>query len=72
VLASIALRHTASKIAHGTGPAQAAVDGYQLAFIIGAIVAFVGAAVLLVLMEHVFPEDRPEAITEAATDPATA
>ena len=36
--------------------------------------AFVGAAVLLVLMEHVFPEDRAEvgADAAAAVDPATA
>jgi MFS family permease len=74
VLASIALRHTASAIANGTSPALAAVDGYRLAFVIGAVVAFVGAAVLLVLMEHVFPEDRAEvgADAAAAVDPATA
>ena len=59
VLASIALRHTAGLVAHGTDPSHAAVDGYRLAFIIGAVIAFVGAAVLMLLMEHVFPEDHP-------------
>jgi EmrB/QacA subfamily drug resistance transporter len=72
VLASIALRHTAGAIARGVNPAHATVDGYRLAFIIGAIIAFVGAAVLLVLMEHVFPEDRPEPNSAAAADPAAA
>jgi EmrB/QacA subfamily drug resistance transporter len=60
VLASIALRHTASLINGGTDPAHATVSGYHLAYIVGAIVAFVGAALLFVLMEHVFPEDYPD------------
>jgi EmrB/QacA subfamily drug resistance transporter len=69
VLASIALRHTASAVAGGANPAHAAVSGYRLAFVIGAIVAFVGAVVLLVLMEHVFPEDRPEETAGTAASP---
>jgi EmrB/QacA subfamily drug resistance transporter len=67
VLASIALRRTASKIAGGVGPAQAAVDGYQLAYIVGAVIVFVGAIVLLVVMEHVFPEDHAEPAPAVAT-----
>jgi predicted MFS family arabinose efflux permease len=66
VLASIALRHTASAVAGGANPASAAVDGYQLAFVIGAVIAIVGALVLLVLMEHVFPEDHAPEEEEVA------
>lgn len=72
VLASIATRHIA---AHAAGhdvnratPGQL-VNGYTLAFLVGAIVAFVGAALLAGLMEHVFPEDH--AAEEAASIAAT-
>jgi predicted MFS family arabinose efflux permease len=72
VLASIALRHTAHAIDSGIGPAQAAVDGYQLAYVVGAIVAFVGAALLFVLMEHVFPEDYPQEDSVVAAEASAA
>jgi predicted MFS family arabinose efflux permease len=72
VLASIALRHTASAIHGGTDPSQATVDGYQLAFVVGAGIAFVGAVLLFVLMEHVFPEDYPDDNTEAVAEVASA
>lgn len=77
VLASIATRHIAGRAPGGdvnrATPGQL-VDGYTLAFLISAVVVFVGAVVLAVVMEHVFPEDQgtDDGTTAqyAATNPA--
>jgi EmrB/QacA subfamily drug resistance transporter len=43
ILATIATSHTNALLHHGTAPHQALVSGFQLAFAVGAAVAFVGA-----------------------------
>lgn len=53
VLATIALRHTSHAVAHGVDAATAAVDGYSLAFRVGAGVLFAGAAASVMFMRNV-------------------
>lgn len=55
VLATLALRHAAHAVAHGTAPMVAATDGYVLTYRIGAVVLAVGAVLVVVLMERVDP-----------------
>ncbi|MDQ6840361.1 MAG: DHA2 family efflux MFS transporter permease subunit [Actinomycetota bacterium] len=55
VLATLALRHGANALTHGTAPMVAATDGYVLAWRIGAVVLAVGAVLVVVLMERLAP-----------------
>lgn len=72
VLATIALRHATHAIAAGTAPAQATVDGYVLAFRIGAVVLLAGALLVGLIMERVYPEDHAADEPTAAVVPVSA
>jgi MFS family permease len=53
ILISIALNHSATKMAHGVAPAVASVDGYSLAIKLGAAVMVAGAVVVALAFEKV-------------------
>ena len=53
VLVTAALRHAASRIAHGVNPVTATVDGYTLALYIAAAVLVAGALLVAVAFEKV-------------------
>ena len=58
VFVTIAFRHAASLIAHGTNPAVATVKGYVLSYRVGAALLAAGAVAVALLLEHVDPIPR--------------
>jgi MFS family permease len=65
-LSTIATSTTSDAISSGTAQAQAAVDGFQAAFIAGLIIAVIGVVASLVLIRR----DELETETPAETQPA--
>src|SRR5215217_2800373 len=65
VLTTIATSHAHARIAEGASPALAQTDGYQLAFVVGAALCFLGALAAAVLLrphrEQAAPADLAEA-----------
>jgi EmrB/QacA subfamily drug resistance transporter len=57
-LVTLALRHAASQVHHGTLPSAAAAHGYALSFRIGAALLAIGGVLVLVLLERVSTEVR--------------
>jgi hypothetical protein len=56
VLATLALRHANTAMAHGVGAAAASTAGTVLAYRIGAVILLVGAGGVWALFERVRPE----------------
>jgi MFS family permease len=67
VLATLSATRTESLLADGTSNAAALVEGYQLAFVIGAALVLVAVAVALVL-----PRQRSEQVVQQAEAPVAA
>jgi EmrB/QacA subfamily drug resistance transporter len=67
ILSTLAANKTASSLADGGSQAVAAVDGFQLAFLIGAIFALIGAVIAFL-----FVRPSQEAIEQAEAVPAGA
>jgi EmrB/QacA subfamily drug resistance transporter len=57
-LATLALRHAAHKSGEGMAPPLAFTDGYQLAYVISAVLCVIGGILVLLLLEHVVAEPR--------------
>ena len=72
VLATVALRHAAQAVAHGTPSMVATTGGDVVAFRIGALVLAVGAVLVVVLMERVVLAPATPSATPLATPPVTA
>jgi hypothetical protein len=53
VLVTVALRHTASRLAHGLTPLLASSDGYSLAIKISAAIMLLGAIIVITTFERV-------------------
>jgi len=75
VLVTLALRHAAGLIRHGTDAAVAVTHGYVLAFRVGSVLLMVGGVLILALLEQVLATPRTpgaevEAESEAAGVPA--
>src|SRR4051794_4890449 len=69
-LVTLALRHTAGQISHGVNAAVASIQGYALAWRIGAVLLMIGGVLVLALFERVAAVPRsPEA--ELVAHPAT-
>jgi EmrB/QacA subfamily drug resistance transporter len=66
LLTTLALRHIRHAVADGTAAATAATDGYALALLAGGILLFIGAALVLILLE------RTVSTTPAETAPTPA
>jgi EmrB/QacA subfamily drug resistance transporter len=68
-LATLALRHAAHQVRDGVAPPVAVVDGYVLAFRVGAVLCVIGAVLIYALLEHVIAAPRnvlaEEAVAEA-------
>ena len=64
LLSTIAITRTDDSLASGTAVPQALVDGFQLAFWVGAGIALVGVVLALVLIrdEEIAPEQAPEPV----------
>ncbi|MEV6904582.1 MFS transporter [Amycolatopsis sp. NPDC051372] len=62
VLVTVALRHAGALAAGGANPQEATVDGYVLAFRIGAGVMLAAALLVLFFFEHVAAAARPGAL----------
>jgi EmrB/QacA subfamily drug resistance transporter len=58
VFVTLAFRHAASLIAHGSDPAVATVKGYVLSYRVGAALLAAGAVAVALLLEHVDPVPR--------------
>jgi predicted MFS family arabinose efflux permease len=69
VLVTIALRHATSAVHHGVAYAQAATDGYVVAYRISAVVVFVGAGLVALFVEGrpVAPESDAASETAGST-----
>jgi EmrB/QacA subfamily drug resistance transporter len=67
-LVTLALRHAAGQIRHGTPPAVAATHGYALAFRAGAALLAAGGVLVLILLEHVTAQPR-NPVAELGPDP---
>jgi EmrB/QacA subfamily drug resistance transporter len=70
ILATIATSHTNALLHHGTAPQQALVSGFQLAFAVGAGVAFVGALVAAFALPRI--PARAAAAAPVAVEPEVA
>ncbi|HSY15656.1 MAG TPA: hypothetical protein VK816_06685 [Jatrophihabitantaceae bacterium] len=57
-LVTLALRHAAGQIRHGTLPALASTHGYVLAFRLGAVLLVIGGLLVTFLLEHVSAQPR--------------
>ena len=68
VLATLSTDRTNGLLADGAGQASALVDGYQLAFVIGAGFVAVGIALAAVMLEAVPPEPAAEAASDLDVD----
>jgi len=68
VLASVAVSRTTDLVSSGSSQAEALTGGYHVAFFIGALFAFAGAAIggLLLRNQAMAPHGAPEPATEAA------
>ena len=66
-LVTLGLRHASGQIRHGTLPDIAVVNGYVLAFRIGAVLCLIGGVLVLVLLEHVVAQPR-SAVAELSPD----
>ena len=68
VLASVAASRTTDLVSSGSSQAEALTGGYHVAFFIGALFAFAGAAIggLLLRNQAMAPHGAPEPATEAA------
>jgi predicted MFS family arabinose efflux permease len=67
VLASLALRHSATAQTHGTAYGIAATDGYVIAFRVGAAILLVGAVISAVFLENFKAvPGNPEVLAEEA------
>jgi EmrB/QacA subfamily drug resistance transporter len=67
VLSTIATTQAEDRIAAGTAAPQAFVDGFQLAFLVGAVIAAVGVVVSLTLVRGRDLEPAPEAVPAMET-----
>jgi EmrB/QacA subfamily drug resistance transporter len=73
VLVTLAYRHAASLMHHGTDPRVATVKGYVLSYRVGAVLLALGAVAVALLLEHVDPVPRQaEAEIEVLPEPVTA
>jgi EmrB/QacA subfamily drug resistance transporter len=69
-LVTLALRHAASQVGHGTGQAVAATHGYVLAYHIGAVLLVIGGVLVLFLLERVLAVPR-SALAEVEVEAGT-
>ena len=67
-LATLGLRHAASRISEGVAPPIALTDGYVLAFRVGAVLCVIGGILVLALLEHVIAQPRNPLAEELAAD----
>lgn len=67
-LATLGLRHAASRISEGVAPPIALTDGYVLAFRVGAVLCIIGGILILALFEHVIAQPRNPLAEELAAD----
>ena len=65
-LVTLALRHAASQVGHGTDQAVAATNGYSLAYHIGSVLLVIGGVLVVLLLERVVAAPR-SALAEAET-----
>jgi EmrB/QacA subfamily drug resistance transporter len=69
ILAAVATAHTNTDLKHGISAHAALTNGFQLAFGIGAAIAFVGALVALVGLPQVRPRTAPAAPPPVVAQP---
>jgi hypothetical protein len=68
ILATVAATQTRDDLSGGTRPAEALTDGFQHAFVYGAVFAAAGAIVALFVLPRVRAPRRPAPSSEAAAE----
>jgi EmrB/QacA subfamily drug resistance transporter len=65
-LATLAIRHAADKVREGVAPPVALADGYELSYLVSAVLCVIGGILILLLLEHVIAEPRNPLAEEAS------